>query len=315
MTVPDQREAVDPESLRPRRRSKVVDLATAVQMVRPGTSVCIGGFLYHNRPAAFVRELIRRRIGDLTLFSSPSSSYEADLLLGSGLVKKAYLANVVFEYMGLAPNYRKAWETGSVEMVECEEATIIGGFMATVEGLAYHPVQSLKGTEVLKVSELCKKFMSIDGVEMLAVPALKPDVAVLHAQQADEYGNIRYLGASFADILIAKASGKVIVTVDEIVSTSTVQNEPWRTTIPGYIVEAVVEVPYGAHPSSSHCRYVHDEDHLRAYIAAAEESRREPDSGKYEEYVRKFVDEPADHFDYLDRVGGLARLTGLKKDW
>lgn len=294
------------------RASKVVELAAAVATIGPGTALCLGGFMIHNRPAAFVRALIRQGSGDLTLYSSPSSSYDTDLLLGSGLVKKAYLANVVFENLGLAPNYRQAWEKGTVEMVECEEATIVGGLMAAVEGLSHHPVRSLRGSDIARVSELARTTVQIGREELLAVPALRPDVTVLHVQQADPFGNCRHLGGDFADLLMAKAARRVIVTADEIVAPEELQIQPRLTTIPGYLVDQVVEVPYGAHPGSSHGHYRHDEAHLTEYLRAAEASRRGTDPEAFPAYLQQYVFGPTDHFEYLDRIGGLRRLTQLR---
>ncbi|HEX2171828.1 MAG TPA: CoA-transferase [Dehalococcoidia bacterium] len=298
--------------MRPQRASKLIDLEAAVATVRPGSSICLGGFMIHNRPAAFVRALIRQEIGGLTLYSSPSSSYDTDLLLGSGLVRKAYLANVVFENLGLAPNYRRAWEEGLVEMIECEEATIVGGLMAAVEGLSHHPVASLKGSDILAVSELARTHVQIGGEALLAVAAIRPDVAILHAQQADPYGNVRHLGGDFADLLMAKAARRVIVTVDEVISPDEIQSNPRMTTIPGHLVDAVVEVPYGAHPGSSHGKYRHDEDHLKDYLRAGEATRRGTDADAFPAYLRRYVFEPADHYEYLDRIGGLRRLVQLR---
>lgn len=296
------------------RASKVISLDEAVRWVAPGAHLCLGGFSFHNRPAAFVRALVRRRVGDLVLSSAPSSGYDADLLIGAGLVRRTLLASVSFEHLGLAPSYRRAAEAGSIELVECEEATVVGGLMAAAEGLPAHPVRSLRGSDIARVSPLAARTVELDGEAFYLVPALRPDVAVLHAQQADPYGNVRMLGGVFCDRLIAKASRRVVVTVDELVSPEEIARAPQRTSIPGYLVDAVVEVPWGAHPTSSHGRYLHDEEHLRAYLAAAEATRRQPESGALAAYIRTYIDEPGDHQAYLERVGGLARLSALRQD-
>lgn len=296
------------------RASKVLTLDEAVEWIEPGAHLCLGGFSFHNRPSAFVRALARRRIGELVLSSAPSSGYDADLLIGAGLVRRTLLASVSFEHLGMAPNFRRAAEEGRIELVECEEATIVGGLMAAAENLPYHPVASLRGSAIADVSPLASRTLDLDGQPLYLVPALRPDVAVLHAQQADAYGNVRMLGGVFCDRLIAKAARRVIVTVDEIVPPDVIAAEPWRTTLPGYLVDAVVEVPYGAHPASSHGRYLHDEEHLRLYLAAAEATRRDPQSAAFAEYLRIYVDEPSSHLAYLERVGGLKRLLALRQD-
>ena len=142
----------------------------------------------------------------------------------------------------------------------------------------------------------------------MAVKALSPDVAVLHAQRADEYGNVQHLGSTFADLIIAKASKKVILTVDEIIPTERIQENPYRTTIPCFLVDTVVEVPYGSHPCSSHMLYLQDEDHLREYIRCA----RGTDEETFDNYLEEYVYSPSSHWEYLDRVGGLERMSRLR---
>ncbi|MBI2862403.1 MAG: CoA transferase subunit A [Chloroflexi bacterium] len=285
----------------------------AIQPIQPASSLCLGGLWYHNRPCALVREVVRRGIGDLTLYSAPPSSFEPDLLIGAGLVRKAYLANMTFEYLGMAPNFRAAVERGEIELVEADEATIVGGLMATVEGLPFHPITSLKGTDHLWASPMVRSYRLEDGTELLGAPAIVPDVVLLHAQEGDEFGNLRHKGAVFADLIMAKAGKLVIASVDELIPHREIENEPRLTTIPGYLVDVVVDLPYGAHPCSSHGHYIHDEAHLQEYLTCAEARRSGQDQEAFDRYLRTYVYEPEDHFAYLERVGGLRQLHPLSK--
>lgn len=291
------------------RRSKVSDLATATSVVASGMSIALGGLWFHNRPCAAVRQLIRAGVSDLTLFSAPPSSYDVDLLIGAGAIKRGYLAHVSFEHLGLAPRFRAAAERGAFELIECDESTILGGLMATVEGLQHHPIVSLRGTDHLKTSPLAVADPAVSGEAPVAAPALRPDVAILHAQSADQFGNIRHNGAVFCDLLLAKASSHVIVTVDELVDNDEIRSDPGRTTIPAYLVDAVVPMAYGAHPCSSHGQYAQDEDHLHDYLKAASGSEV-PAGPAFDRYLETFVKGPGDnHAEYLRRVGGLDRLN------
>jgi glutaconate CoA-transferase subunit A len=245
-------------------------------------------------------------VRDLTLVSSPPSSFDTDLLIGSGAVKKGYLPHVSFEHLGLAPNLRRAAEQGSVELVECDEATLLGGLMATLEGLNAHPVSSLKGSDHLKTSPLAVPYTDPTGEKMVAPPALRLDVAIVHAQEADVFGNVRCLGTPFCDPILVKAADYVVVTVDRLVSNEQVRAEPHRTTLPAYLIDAVVEIPYGAHPCSSHGLYPHDEHHLLEYLAAARAG-----GGAMAGYLDRFVTEPDTHEEYLATVGGAERLAEL----
>ncbi|HVA25680.1 MAG TPA: CoA-transferase [Chloroflexota bacterium] len=293
------------------RRSKLVPLQEALAAVSDGCTLAVGGLWFHNKPMAALRELIRRGVRHLTLIAAPPSSLDSDLLIGAGLVKDAYLAHVSFEHLGLAPNFRHAVEHGLVELHECDEATLLGGLMATLEGLPYHPISSLRGTDHLRTSPLAMPYIARDGSAMVAAPALKPDVAILHAQEADEYGNVRCFGAPFVDPIFAKTASHVIVTVDKLVSNGEVRQAPSRTTIPGYLVDAVVEAPFGAHPCSSHGLHPHDEAHLRGYLAASNAALRGIEPGAFQAYLQRYVFACHSHDEYLEAIGGPLDLVAV----
>lgn len=275
-------------------------------MVRPGSLVAVGGLWFQNNPSTLVRELVRLGVGDLELVAAPPSSYAVDLLIGAGLVRRGYLAHVSFDHLGLAPNHRRAAETGSVDLVDCDEATVLGGLMAALEMLPSHPVTSIVGTDLTKSSPLASTRM-VDGYGLVPSPeAMRPDVCLLHAQEADIYGNVRYFGTPFCDPLFAKSSGTVIVSVDRIVDNEQVRSEPHRTVIPGYLVDAVVEAPYGAHPAASQGLYPHDEDHLRGYLEAGRDA-----ASWRRDYLEPWVLAHEDGDSYLAAVGGADRLDGL----
>ena len=280
----------------------------ALSCVQDGCFLAVGGLWFHNKPMAALRALIRRGVRGLTLTAAPPASLDADLLIGAGLVKEAYLAHVSFEHLGLAPNFRHAVEQGLIALHECDEATLLGGLMATAEGLPAHHLTSLKATDHLLTSPLARP-AGTDG--MVAAPALAPDVAIIHAQEADEFGNVRCLGAPFADPILAKTARHVIATVDRLVSNEEVRAAPRLTTIPGYLVDAVVEAPFGAHPCSSHGAYPHDDAHLRAYLAASTAALHGSDPDAYQAYLRRHVFDCASHEDYLAALGGPPALADV----
>lgn len=283
------------------RTSKLSSMRDALAVVRPGDLVAVGGLWFHNNPSAAVRELARRQVRDLRIVAAPPSSYAVDLLIGAGCVREAIIGHVSFEHMGLAPNFRRAAETGSATIIDADEATILGGIMATLEHLGAHPVPSVRGTGIMD-SRIAHR--AADG--MVAPLAMRPDVCLIHAQEADIYGNARNLGTPFCDPLFAKASGHVIVTADRIIGNDEIRGAPHRTTIPGYLVDAVVEAPYGAHPASSHGRYAHDEPAIRAYVKAGATQETWD-----REYLARFVSEPADLAAYVALVGGAAYIEAL----
>lgn len=287
------------------RRSKLIDLRAAGALVDDGDHVAVGGIWSHNGPAALARELVRRPARGLTLSAGPAAGFVADLLIAGGCVERALLPNVTFEHLGLAPAFRDAVERGRVELVESDEATLVGGYRAAAAGLPYQPVRSIAGSDLAAARAL----PAGDGDGILHVPAVAPDVVLLHAQEADPYGNVRHLGSVFADRLMAKAARRaVVVSVDRVVSNDEIRRDPKATTIPGYLVTHVVEVPYGAHPCASHGHYRLDEEHVTAYASAARGAAR-GNGEAWDDYRARYVDGPSDHDAYLEACGGPAELA------
>jgi glutaconate CoA-transferase subunit A len=251
------------------RRSKLVELDAAVAMVPVNAHLAFGGFLAHNKPSAFVRALVRAGTGALTLYSCPAVSYDADVLIGAGLVARTVLAQVGFGGLGPAPRLAEAVASETIEREMCDAAIVVGGYMATIEGIPYHPIASFRGLDIAAASTLATRYRSHTGHELVAATPLAPDVAVLHVQQADAFGNGRHLGSIWGDEIVAKASRGVIRTADEIVDNDSFRAAPHRTSVPGYLVDAVVHLPFGAHPCASHGAYLVDEAHLQDYFERA----------------------------------------------
>jgi len=277
--------------MRAGRRSKLTAIDDAVSVVESGMHLAVGGIWNENTPSALVRALARRGPNNLKLSAGPASAYPVDLLIGLGLVDTVLAPNVTFEDLGLAPNHRRAIEAGEVSIVECDEPSLIGGYRAAAAGLPGSIVKSLQGTSLLDRSPWIEPTTLPSGDEVLIVPALRPDVTFLHVQQCDEYGNARCLGTIFADRLLAKCAGTVVISADEIISNEEVRADPSRTTIPGFLVDVVVEAPLGAHPCGSHGRYERDTQGLLSYLAAANAG------GDWQGYVDSAVS--VSHDEYL----------------
>ena len=284
--------------------SKIVALDAALDMVENGMQVGIGGWIFHGQPMALVRGLIRNGVSDLRLVPAPGS-IAPDMLIGAGCASETACVFISFEHLGLAPNFRRAAQAGSVKVLEMDGPGIAGGLRAGACDLPYGIIPDL-GTDLPKVNpEGYRKARVQEGARpLLEVPAIKPDVVLLHGQQADEFGNIQYFGAGFFDLLLAQAAKTVICSVDRIVPASTVRAAPHMTKIPAAFVDAVVVAPYGGHPGGSPGLYAQDEAHLRAYVKAS----RDEDSftGYLNEHARLAAGEDG----YRDRIGA-ARLAAL----
>jgi glutaconate CoA-transferase subunit A len=266
--------------------------------------VALGGGLCARLPMAMVRELVRQGRRGLHLIGS-AHSIDVDLLVATGAVRRCEESYVGFEQdLGLAPGYRRAAEAGTIEVAESCCATILAQLRAAEMGLPFLPVRGVRGSDIGRLHpEYAEITCPFTGETLVAVPALRPDVALLHAPAGDRYGNLHLEQPYVLDERFASASRLVIATVDELVSTEEVALA--GVTIPAHLVAAVAEVPYGAHPSSCYPRYAYDRGHLRDYLSAAESG-----PGGLEKYLATYVQ--GSEQDYRDAIGPdpLAALSG-----
>jgi len=289
---------------------KITSLDKASRLVTSGNSIAIGGFTVYRKPMAFVRELLRNDIRDLTVLGW-SSGMDVDMLAGAGRLRRVELSYVGLDFLGLAPSFRRAVENGGLQVIEYTELTSALRFKVGAMGMTFFPATSLFGSDVLKYNPDVREFKCPFTREVFhAVPAAKPDVTILHAPMADIYGNVVYLPSSNRnvewDIPMAECARKVIVTVERIVDHDYVLSTPLFTKIPRFKVDAVVEVPYGAHPTDHDSYYKMDKDHLRKY---AEASRR-PET--FKQYLDEYVYGAGDHWVYMEKVGGIKRMMELR---
>lgn len=293
------------------RQSKVMTAAEAVRRLAlgPSTSVAIGGMHMHNNPMALVRELIRRgeRLG--RVISSPSASINIDILIGAGLVAELLTAYVGLEHLGLAPHFRRAVQAQTLKLLEVDEAYVIHGLYAGAGGLPFipHPID-MSTTDIPRINPLVYQTVTdpFTGRTVTALRPLVPDVALVHCQEADPQGNCGFLGAPFTDRLMALAARKVVVQVERVVAAGRIQKYPPGTTLPGFLVDAVVEAPFGCHPTASHGEYVHDEPAIQEYLKASK------DADSFNGYLDQYIRQSADERGYRLRVGQerLAALQG-----
>lgn len=290
------------------RRSKLISLDEAGKIIASKTTVSLAGSHSADAAMALLRAAIRAGAKNMTMIPPVTASIAADLPIAAGMLKKLYLSYVGFEYLGLAPAFRKAAADGTLDIVEADEPFIILGTQAAAGGRPFAPVQHLYEALSLKDlnPELKKVTDPFTGREVFAIPPLKSDVFIMHAQVADEYGNAQCWGGTGQEKDKAKAADLVIVQADEIVGSEVVTKDPAKTTIPGLWVDHVVHAPYGAHPTFSSANYAVDEDHLKLYLQMMRD-------GAGDEYIKTYVTEPEDQMDYLERVGGLRRMTKLRR--
>lgn len=249
----------------------------AVDMVRPGDILALGGLLLENRPCELVRALIRRRAEnlDLTLLSSPAAGWDFDVLIAAGLAKAVIVGHVSLGPVGLAPAF-SGHDHPDLDVVWCDEALLIGALMAAAERT---PVRALSSVGPNDVTDGCSLIRGVNSDGMTEVRAIAPDVAFLHAPIADSFGNLYYRGSQFADIIIARAAKLVIVEVDRIVDEAPVDV---RCAVPAHLIDFVVEAAEGAWPGGVVGGYLADFAHLSLYQSMVRERR-------LGEYLDRFV--------------------------
>ncbi len=244
--------------------------------IQDGDSVVMGAALEAAIPFGVGHEIIRQRKKNLTLIG-PISDMLFDQMIGSGCVKKVIAAWVGNVIMGVGYNLRRAVEEaipGRIEIEDYTNFTISLALHAGSLGIPFIPTKSLLGTGMMGAGQPFKEMeCPYTKEELVLVPALKADVAVVQAQRADEEGNTHFWGGSGVTKEAALAARKIIVVVEEIVSKKVIQKDPDRTLIPGFLVSAVIPEPWGAHPSPMQGYY--NRDHEKYTIYHQESRERE----------------------------------------
>lgn len=241
-----------------------VSLAEAAELVRPGDTLALGGMTLYRRPVAFVLALLARPEPPrgLTLLNF-TSSYESDLLVGAGLVQRIRTCYFGMEGFGLAPMFTQAGNLGEIEIVEESEASLAFGLKATLADVGFMAGRGWVGTDLPRLRPDVKTIRDpYSGEELMAFPALRPDVAVIHALQVDAQGNVRLNRNLGIDPELALAARRVIITAEERVETL------GEVDIVGPLVSAVALAPRGAWPTSCHPLYPMDGLEVLDYLDA-----------------------------------------------
>src|SRR5881296_483913 len=274
--------------------------------VRDGDVVVIEGFT-HLISFAAGHEIIRQRRRDLTLCRlTPDLIY--DQMIAAGCAKKLVFSWAGNPGVGSLHAFRRAVEGQTLEIEEYSHFGMVARFSAGAARLPFWPLRNYAGTDLPRANPRIKTVACPYTGEMLAtVPALNPDVTIVHAQRADAAGNTQMWGLVGVQKEAAFASRRVIVVVEELVETQVIRSDPNRTLIPGMIVNAVVLEPWGAHPSYAQGYYDRDNDF---YVAWERISR---DRDELRRYLDEFVHGVRDRAAYMEKHPGLATRLKAKQ--
>lgn len=299
-------------------QNKVMELKEAIAaFVTPGCHISIGGFTISRNPMAAVYEIIRQKIKDLHLYVH-SNGQAMDELVGAGCVSKleiAYGGNGKFASTCI--RFKKAVKEQTIEVEDYTNYQMTLRFLAGAMGVPFLPTRSSLGTDILnrwgfsrgmreensKIPD--EKFIEMDNPftdwcdtkKVVLVPAINPDVTIIHVQKADKSGNCRINGLTFADVEQAKAAQHLVVTCEELCGNDELKKDSNRNQIPFIHVDAVVHLPFGAYPTACYMHYDYDPKYLYMYAKHAK------DDEMYQAYLDRYIFEPQNH-------GGLINLVG-----
>ena len=292
-------------------REKVMSLDEAATLVNDGDHVAIGGCTLSRTPIAMIWSLVRARKKNLVVSRSITST-EGDIFLASGLsqhiITSWFSQGIVW---GVSRIMRHFTEKKLARFEEWSHMSMGLRYRAGAMGLPFMPTRSMIGSDVGKQLEGQVRPMTcpFTGEKLLLVPALNPDVALIHVQRADPFGNAQLDGLQFLDIDMAMAANRVILTTERIVSNDQIRRAPDRTRIPFFAVEAVVEVPFGCAPHECYGVYEPFFAHLDLYARMSKDDGLEG----AQSYLKAYYHDPKSWTEYLGLLGVDAVLDASRR--
>jgi glutaconate CoA-transferase, subunit A len=310
------------------KQNKQMNLKEAINLyVSPGCHLSIGGFTINRNPMAAVYEIIRQKIEGLHIYAH-SNGQGVDELVGSGCVSSIEIAYAGSgKFASTCIRFKKAVQENLIKVEDYTNYQMTLRFLAGAMGVPFLPTRSSLGSDIVnkwgfsretrkasprfpddKLKIIDNPFGDwCDAEKLVLVPAINPDVTIVHVQKADLRGNCQIQGLSFADVEQAKSAKHLIITCEEIYDNETLKNDPDRTQIPFINADAVVHAPWGAYPTACYNFYDYDSRYLKDYADMAKDDRA------YEEYLEKFI-YGIDNYEELLKLVGEEHLAVIKAD-
>jgi acyl CoA:acetate/3-ketoacid CoA transferase alpha subunit len=268
----------------------------------------MGGFGHIRISIEGIYEMIRQKRRNL-IMAGKTSVHDVDILIGGKVVDRIDCAYAHgHELRGLSPAGRRATESGRVKIVaELSNAAFQWRFKAAAMGLPWFPARVLMGTDTFNYSSAKIVKDPWTGLPITLLPACYPDFAFIHVHRCDKYGNCQIDGTTIEDIDLARAAKRLIISTEKIVDHCEIIDQPDRTVIPHFIVDAVVESRYGSHPGNMPGQYYSDEEHMAEWLTLSR-----TDEG-IQEYLDRYVFKVSSHQEYLKLIGGEEKMEYLGK--
>lgn len=288
---------------------KRMTAAEAVKrFVAEGDFLAMGGFGHIRVSMALIYEMIRQGVRGLKL-AGKTAVHDSDVLIAGGCVDEIEVAYTFgHELRGLSPASRRAAHTGRLKVVsEISNAGYQWRFLAGMMGIPFIPTRNLLGTDTLAYSSAKVVEDPWSKKPICLLPAAYPDVVMIHVPRCDKFGNCQIDGILVEDFELARAARKLIITTERIIDDAVIREQPDNTVIPFFLVDAVVEVPYGSHPCLMPYMYYFDEYHIAEWL-----DKSRTDEG-VKEYLDKYVFGVKSHAEYLEKIGGQKQLDRLHR--
>jgi glutaconate CoA-transferase subunit A len=283
------------------------------RFVHDGSYLAIGGFGCNRIPTAVCHEILRQKKQDLR-FAGHTATHDFQILCAGNLTGRGRtLAAVDIAYIiglearGLSPHARRVMESGEVQITEWTNYSLAVRLQAAAMGVSFLPTRTMLGTDTFRHSAGKIIECPFTGEKFIALPALYPDVAAIHVHEADCFGNSRIVGTSVADVELARAAKRLIITCERLIPDDEIRRDPTRTAIPFFCVDAVCEVPYGSYPGNMPGEYFSDEEHVRRWL----EVERDPES--FNRFLDEYIFGVRDFSEYVQKCGGLPRMQELRR--
>lgn len=290
-----------------RMKNKVMELKDAIEaFVHDGEYLAIGGFGANRTPVAACHEIVRQGKKNMG-FAGHTATHDMEILSAGEVFDRLDVAYVVgLEARGLSPCSRSYLESGKVEVTEWTNYSLTARLKAAAMGVPYVPTRNVMGTDTFTYSAAKTAECPYTGKKLVLMPALYPDIAIIHVHEADIYGNSRFRGIAISDLDLANASKRLIITTERLISNDEIAKDPSATRIPFHLVDAVCEVPFGAYPGTMPYEYFSDEDHLREWLTV------EKNSEDFKAFLEKNIYGCRDHEEYIGKNGGSRKMRDLR---
>ncbi len=295
------------------KNTKIMSLKEAVgKMPDSGAAVALGGFAITRNPIAFVNEMIRQGKRDLNLYQI-IGSMDADLLVGSKCVKKYEYAGGSLDRFGRIGRINKAIAKGEIDVREYSGLSMTFRFVAGSYNMPFVPTKTLLGTDILEnllaqeEKDVVVTTSPFSDEKWVYLKALQPDYAVIHAQYADEKGNVIIQGPKW-DMEMAKAAKNLFVTVEKIVSNDFIKKHPEEVNISGLYTTGVIEAPYGAFPTCVYKFYDYGSEQLKEY------AKINQDDELFAKYKEENILGTKNHNEYIEKIASIDELIKVQAD-